>query len=304
VIRAYRRCHPRSLKVGSNFEAVDATVLRISPDSGAAIQSGAAVTVTPSSASVHVARFQSFSAAVDGAQGGVTWAVNDVPGGNTVVGTIDNSGLYLAPTAAPSPNVVTVRATSVTTPTAGGNTSVTILPAPAITSLSPSPLTTGAFTLTVNGTNFVAGATVTFDGSPLNTTFVSPTKLTATGTANTAKSGAQVTTTMPDGAVSNTALIDIIAPAPVSITISPVTASRRVRQTLQFTASVQGTSNTTVTWKVNGIAGGNATVGTVSQTGLYRAPNSVPQPANVSVSATSNADPTKTATASVGITRK
>jgi hypothetical protein len=55
---------------------------------------------------------------------------------------------------------------------------------------------------------------------------------------------------------------------------------------------------------VNGIAGGNGTVGTVSQSGAYKAPNSVPSPATVTVSATSAADPTKTATASVTISKK
>jgi hypothetical protein len=76
-----------------------------------------------------------------------------------------------------------------------------------------------------------------------------------------------------------------------------------VRQNKQFTATVQNTANTSVTWKVNGIVGGNSTVGTISASGVYRAPNSVPNPAVVTVSATSNADPTKSATASVTISR-
>jgi hypothetical protein len=296
--------HTLSQLFGSNFEAVDATVLRISPDSGAAIQSGVAVTVTPSSAAVRVGRFQPFAAAVSGTQGGVAWTVNGVPGGDTVVGSIDSGGTYLAPTAVPSPNIVTVRATSVTSPTVSGTASVTILPPPIITSLSPSSLTTGSFTLTVDGGGFVAGSVVTFDGVPLTTTFISPTKLTVTGTANTAKSGVQVTAAMPDGAVSNVALVDITALPSVGITIAPLSASVRIKQTRQFTATFQGTSNLSATWKVNGITGGNATVGTVSQTGLYRAPTSVPRPSIVEVGATAVADPTKTATASVTITKR
>jgi hypothetical protein len=296
--------HTLSQLAGSNFEAVDATVLRISANSGAALQNGVTVAVTPSSSSVHVGRLQAFTAAVSGAQGGVTWTVNDLPGGNTVVGTIDSAGQYLAPTAVPSPNVVTVRATSVTVPTASGAASVTVLPTPSITSLSPSSLTTGAFTLTVNGANFVPGAIVALDGIALDTTFVSSTKLTVTGTANTVKSGVQVTAMMPDGALSNAASIDVTAPAQVAVTVSPGTASVRVKQSLQFTANVQGASNQSVTWKVNGTTGGNGTVGTVSQAGLYKAPTSVPRPASVTVSATSVADPTKTATATVTITKR
>ncbi|MGZ8838346.1 MAG: Nal1-like putative serine protease [Candidatus Aminicenantales bacterium] len=43
-----------------------------------------------------------------------------------------------------------------------------------------------------------------------------------------------------------------------------------------FSVTVTGTSNTAVTWKVNGITGGSATTGTISQAGLYYAPHSVP----------------------------
>src|SRR6185503_10153333 len=60
--------------LGSNFEAVDATVLRIDPDSGAAAQSGVTVTVSPSSASVRTGRSQTFTATVTGAPNTVTWS--------------------------------------------------------------------------------------------------------------------------------------------------------------------------------------------------------------------------------------
>jgi hypothetical protein len=90
----------------------------------------------------------------------------------------------------------------------------------------------------------------------------------------------------------------------VSVTISPTSTTVRVRQTQQFMASVQGSSNTAVAWKVNGLVGGNGTAGTISATGLYKAPNTVPSPATVIVSATAAADQTKTATASATISKK
>jgi hypothetical protein len=289
--------------LGSNFEAVDATVLMIDPNSGAAKQNGVTVTVAPSAAAVHVAYERVFTATVTGATGGVTWSVNTVAGGNATVGTIDSSGRYRAPATVPSPNVVTVRATSVSAPGANGAATVTVLPLPSITTLSPSPLATGIFTLTVNGNGFVSGATVNFDGVDLPTTFVSSTKLTATGSASAPKSSVPVIVTTPDGAVSNTAFVDVIA-ATVTVAISPTSASVRVRQTRQFTATVQGSANTSVTWKVNGIAGGNGTIGTISSSGLYKAPTTVPNPATVTVSATSNADTTKTATATVTVVKR
>jgi hypothetical protein len=83
--------------LGSNFEAVDATVLRIDPNSGAAIQNGVTVSVSPSSATVRTTRARSFTRPVNGAPNTVTWSVNDIAGGNTAVGSIDSSGQYVAP---------------------------------------------------------------------------------------------------------------------------------------------------------------------------------------------------------------
>jgi len=289
--------------LGSSFEAVDATVLRISPDSGAALQSGVSVTVVPSSASVRVGNLQAFSATVTGAPGGVTWSVSGVPGGDGAVGTIDSSGRYLAPPAVPSPSVVTVRATSVSAPTSSGTAAVTVLPLPSIASVSPASFPAGPFTLTVDGTGFAPSAVVSFASTALATTFVSPSRLTASGTATIAQPSVPVVATMADGTTSNTAFVTVTAPAPVAITISPSSATVRLKQSRQFAASVTGTSNTAVVWKVNGNAGGNGTVGTVSATGLYRAPKRLPSPATVAVSATSVADPLKSATAQVTVTR-
>ena len=295
--------HTLGQLTGSNFEAVDATVLRIDPNSGAAIQNGVTVSVSPSSATVRVSHAQTFTATVTGAANTVTWSVNDIAGGNPVVGVIDGSGQYFAPSAVPSPSIVTVRATSTASPTSSGSASVTIIPMPSIASVSPSPVAAGDFTLTVNGAGFIAGSIVSFDGAALATTFVSSTKLTATGNAPAAKPSVPVAVNTPDGEVSNTVYVNVTAPPPVSITISPTSATVRVKQTKQFTATVQNTSNTSVIWKVNGIVGGNATVGTISSSGAYRAPNAVPSPAIVTVSATSAADQTKSARASVTIVR-
>src|SRR5438552_881912 len=133
--------------LGSNFEAVDATVLAIDPDSGAATQSGVTVGITPPSAIVRIAHAQTFTAMVTGAPNTVTWSVSGINGGDVVVGTVDGSGHYMAPSVVPKPSMVTVRATSTTTPTASGSSSVTIIPMPTVSSVSPSPVTAGAFTI-------------------------------------------------------------------------------------------------------------------------------------------------------------
>src|SRR5207247_10304244 len=72
-------------------------------------------------------------------------------------------------------------------------------------------------------------------------------------------------------------------PISVSVTISPILATVAAGGTQQFSAAVQNTSNTAVTWQVNGVTGGNATVGTISSSGLYTAPGVVPNPATVTV---------------------
>jgi hypothetical protein len=71
--------------------------------------------------------------------------------------------------------------------------------------------------------------------------------------------------------------------------------------TQTFAATVTNTSNTSVTWSVNGMPGGNVSVGTITSAGIYTAPADLPSTANVSVSATSVADPSKSASASVAI---
>jgi len=65
----------------------------------------------------------------------------------------------------------------------------------------------------------------------------------------------------------------------------------------QFTATVTGSGNTAVTWQVDSAIGGNSTAGTISTTGLYAAPGAMPNVASATVTAVSQADPSKSATA-------
>jgi hypothetical protein len=69
-----------------------------------------------------------------------------------------------------------------------------------------------------------------------------------------------------------------------------------------FTATVSNTADTSVSWSVNGIPGGNATMGTIDAGGVYTAPANLPAPVSVSVQATSAADTSKTSASLVTIT--
>ena len=83
--------------------------------------------------------------------------------------------------------------------------------------------------------------------------------------------------------------------APVNTTPSvTVAGSAQVRlgSTTQFTATVTNETNTNVTWAVNGATGGSTAFGTISATGLYTPPASIPTINPVTVTAVSVAAPT------------
>jgi len=87
-------------------------------------------------------------------------------------------------------------------------------------------------------------------------------------------------------------------PSNVTVTVMPLTANVVTGASQPFMDQVTGTTNMTVTWQVNGVTGGNSTVGTISTAGLYTAPPTPPASANppvtVAITATSVADSTKT----------
>jgi len=91
-------------------------------------------------------------------------------------------------------------------------------------------------------------------------------------------------------------------PQPVTVSVTPASASVPAQGSQFFTAIVTNTSNTAVTWKVNGVTGGNSTVGTMTPTGFYTAPAVIPNPSTVTVTAVSQADASKSGAASVAIT--
>jgi IPT/TIG domain len=81
-------------------------------------------------------------------------------------------------------------------------------------------------------------------------------------------------------------------PPPPSITVgvTPPSANIRTGDTLAFSSAVSGTTNISVTWSVNGIAGGSPTFGTITTNGNYTAPASLPNPNTITIRATSSAD--------------
>ena len=87
----------------------------------------------------------------------------------------------------------------------------------------------------------------------------------------------------------------------VQLSLSPTSAGVDIGSQLQCEVKVKGTRNRSVRWSVNGIEGGNSSVGVISTSGLYNAPSEVPAPAKVIVTATSVADPAKSASSEITI---
>ncbi len=85
-------------------------------------------------------------------------------------------------------------------------------------------------------------------------------------------------------------------PPPITVSVTAASPDVRLASTDQLTAAVTGSTNHTVNWFVNGIAGGNATVGTISASGVYTAPDKMPNPGNASIKAVSAADSSATGT--------
>lgn len=104
-------------------------------------------------------------------------------------------------------------------------------PVPRITSISPDSVASGsgAFTLVVNGVNFVSNSVVRFNGVDLATTLVSSSQLTALVPAALISSGGTAPVVVfnpaPGGGVSNAATFSINNPPATITSISPTTVS-------------------------------------------------------------------------------
>lgn len=246
-----------------------------------------------------------FTAYVSVSPSTIVWSVNDIQGGNSTYGTITQAGLYTAPSVIPAQNVVVVKATSTAYATKFGASNVTItVPQPWVWSTYPSTVPAGAFSISINGAGFQQNTYIALAGTPLTTTYISPTSLKAVGTlaANQAGTKLAITAVTPGvgGLTSQPVLLSVgAAPSPTTVSVAPATANVNLSSTQQFTPTVTGPQDKSVTWSVNGVAGGSATVGTISASGLYTAPAALPSPATVTVQATSNAAPTVFASATV-----
>ena len=218
------------------------------------------------------------------------------------LGSILN-GVYTAPSTIASDAQVTITATSVANPAETALATV-LLEQPVVPvgiSVTPGSTTLNAgqavqFKASVSGTSDTA---VTWSlnpnlgsishgvySAPSNLSTRQTTTLTVTSQADPTKSASAQLVLMP--------ALKLPPPPVVTISLSSGSASLTGGQSATFTPTVTGSSNKSVTWSIN------PQVGTITN-GVYQAPAIVGSQHSVTVSATSGADPTKTATATVSL---
>lgn len=262
--------HKLSLLKGSDFEAVDVSSLMVDPNSGQARQSTTvSVTVSPSTATVAAGATQQFTATVTNATTQlVNWSVNGAPGGNTTVGLIGSSGLYTAPAVPPSGGIFTIQAGSAVSPSAVGTATVTVTAPPAppvLSSIAPNGGVQGTnVSVTLTGSQFLAGATVAVGGAGVSVTNVavaSSTRMTATFTITaTAATGSHSVTVGTSAGTSAAQSFTVTAPVSVKPALSSLAPSGARRGALA-TVTLRG-SNFTTPATVN-VPGGGVTASNV-----------------------------------------
>ena len=274
------------------------------------------VSISPSSTQIAAGASVPFIATVQNATNlAVSWQVNGIPGGNSFVGTITASGAgtatYMAPASVSAPLMVTVSAVSQADTTKAASATVTIQPLPgAQVNVSPAnpDIVAGAslqFSATVqNGPQAVIWEV---DGIELGNSAIGFINSSGFYTAPaTIPSPPVVNVTAileTDLSISGSTTVTIVGPS-ATVSISPSTGNVVAGKTLQFSATVQN-STSAIIWEVNGISGGNSTIGTIASStpdvATYTAPASIPSPPTVTITAALQTDSSISASAGVTV---
>lgn len=266
--------------------------------------------ITAPANTVRVTQTLQLSAFYLGSGQQMVFSVNGIPGGNSTVGTISSTGLYTAPAVVPTNNTVQITSSIPSIPNAvPGSVSVQVLnPIPVVASATPGGLTEGTTVVTVNGSQFVYGAQISWNGAMVQTTYVSSTQLIATINApNPGTFPLTVTNPDPGSASASPALNVLVGRGQVKLRLDAFSGTDvRVSNSITFGLTVNGTSNPAVTLQVGGVAGGNATVGTAVSNPdgsiTYTAPAVVPTPSNiVPLTITSVDSPTVSLTQNISV---
>lgn len=247
-----------------------ALFFRITP-----LTAAVSISISPTTATVKQGATKTFTATVSGSTNkAVTWSV--VGTGN---GSITTSGVYTAPIKLGS---FTVRATSKADTTKYAEAAVTVPDVVVTVNPTSATVAQGAkqtFTATVTGaaSTGVTWSVPSGQGSISSGVYTAPATagiytITAKSVTNTAKTATATVT------------------VPVKVTISPSSKTLNQGASQKFTATVTGSSNTTVSWACSG--------GSIASDGTFTAPGSA---GTYTITATSGATPVGTASATVTV---
>jgi uncharacterized protein YjdB len=295
------------------------------------------ILISPMSQTLRVGQTQTFTATVqnDTQNKGVTWTLSGSGCTGAACGTLSASAspsgtaiTYTAPATPPNPATVTLTATSHADNTKSASASITVTAAPAPISVSVAPMShsvqvsqSQTFTAFVQNDAQNKGVTWTLSGAGCTAaacgTLSAGSSASGTAITYTAPSSvpnpASVTltaTSVADSSKSSSASITITsAPTTISVAVAPTSASIQVNQMQSFTATVQNDSqNKGVQWTLSGAGCSGSACGTLSASSsasgtaiVYTAPAAVPNPASVTLTATSIADSTKSSSAAITI---
>jgi hypothetical protein len=257
----------------------------------------------------------------------IFWSIAGTGCAPPVCGTITQAGVYTAPTIPPSPSTLKIVAIPLADPTKASSFAISVIPVieVAITPPSASVLlgATQNFQAVVTG---AADATVTWDvngivggnatvGSILNSQ-ISPNSTTYTAPQILPTGGTVTVRARSNASPGSSANVSVTLNSSIILSLNPSASFVAVGERQTFSLQIAGTANGTATWTVNGIAGGNRTVGQICVTGSnpcqpeltsgpgsvdYVAPAGMPSPNPVAITAASQVDSTKNASSSVTI---
>jgi hypothetical protein len=315
---------PQNLPQPATASIVATSVADSSVSSNTAIvmiTSDIAVTVAPTSTNVEMGAMQSFAAHVTGTGApnpSVTWSLAGAGCSNATCGTVDANGNYTAPQILPPNPNVTLTARSVADPSKSGTAAISVTSHFAFSvsgamtvnagassnysaTLTPAPNSnpSTAISWAVAGAGCSGATCGAISGSGPSVTFMAPTLAPSPNTVTI--------TATPVADPTKAASITVAIQAQIIVNVSPLTANVALGAAQQFVAQVTGSPNTSVTWDVNGVIGGNSTFGSVTNnsgadTTTYTAPVSLPSPVTVTVRATSQANTNVSNTATVTLT--
>jgi hypothetical protein len=217
----------------------------------------------------------------------VTWSISPQ------LGSIDQTGLYSAPSSVASWQGVTVTATSVADPTKSASAQVWVFP-PVSVSVIPSSATmsaaqarslvarvgSGSMDVTWTATPSGVGTLQLSQGTDPNNPYVPIAAATyfAPAPISTAQTVTLTATSVYDNSKAASAQISLVPS--VAMSVSPATVSLYAFRTQQFAATVSYSPGGAVSWSLD------PNVGTIDATGLYTAPASVISQQTVNVTAT------------------